>query len=82
MNKKINNEWLINDISLQNLAPGVVQFLYTCLQDHAIWSKHHFWEEAFYAEAQNQIIELYVKEMRKKKAEEEFHAGKVINFYL
>ena len=61
----------------QNLAPGVVQFLYTCLQDHAIWSKNQFWEEAFYADAQNQIIELYVKAMRKRKADEEFHAGKV-----
>jgi len=63
-------------VFFRNLAPGVVQFLYTCLQDHAIWSKNQFWEEAFYADAQNQIIELYVKAMRKKKADEEFHAGK------
>ncbi|XP_065070584.1 myotubularin-related protein 5-like [Rhopilema esculentum] len=62
----------------RNLAPGVVQFLYTCLQDHTVWSKHQFWEEAYYTEAQNNIIELYLKQMQKKKADEDFHAGREI----
>ena len=64
---------------MQNLAPGVLQFSYTCVQDHPVWSRHQFWEEAFYAEAQNQIMELYLKEIEKKKAAEAFHAGRVIS---
>eukprot|EP00794_Sanderia_malayensis_P018071 gene18071-19880_t len=61
----------------RNLSPGVVQFAFTCLQDQPVWNSHQFWEEAFYMEAQNQVIELYVKSMEAKRKEEEKQSGKV-----
>ena len=46
----------------QKLATGVIQFAYTCVQEHDIWNSQQFWEEAFYADVQSQIKQLYVDE--------------------
>lgn len=44
----------------QKLHAGVIQFAYTCVQDHPVWERQQFWEEAFYADVQAQIKQLYV----------------------
>uniref|UniRef100_A0A8C5SLH7 Myotubularin-related protein 13 n=1 Tax=Laticauda laticaudata TaxID=8630 RepID=A0A8C5SLH7_LATLA len=44
----------------QNLAPGVNQFAYTCVQDHPIWANQQFWETTFYSDVENQIRSLYL----------------------
>lgn len=38
------------------------QFAYTCVQDHPVWERQQFWEEAFYADVETQIKQLYVDE--------------------
>ena len=32
----------------RKLCTGVVQFAYTCIQEHAVWKSQQFWESAFY----------------------------------
>lgn len=44
---------------LQRLSPGVIQFAYTCIQEHAVWGNQQFWEATFYEEVQRQIRSLY-----------------------
>ncbi|ESO05166.1 hypothetical protein HELRODRAFT_77859 [Helobdella robusta] len=39
----------------RKLFTGVIQFAYTCVQDHPVWSSHQFWEAAFYQDVQQQI---------------------------
>ncbi|XP_048585296.1 myotubularin-related protein 13 isoform X2 [Nematostella vectensis] len=46
----------------RKLATGCMQFAYTCVQDHPIWEKQQFWEEAFYTDVQTQIKQLYIVE--------------------
>lgn len=55
----------------RKLGASAIQFAYTSIQDHAIWSNLHFWEEAFYMEAQRQIVELHVNERLKRLKEKE-----------
>ena len=55
----------------RKLGASAIQFAYTSVQDHAIWSNLHFWEEAFYMEAQRQIVELHVNERLKRLKEKE-----------
>ena len=50
----------------RKLGPSVIQFAYTSVQDHSVWSNLQFWEEAFYNEAQKKIIELYAKHNKSK----------------
>jgi len=50
----------------RKLGPSVIQFAYTSVQDHSVWSNLQFWEEAFYNEAQKKIIELYAREFKRK----------------
>lgn len=50
----------------RKLGPSVIQFAYTSVQDHSVWSNLQFWEEAFYNEAQRKIIELYTKHNKSK----------------
>ncbi|XP_068760421.1 myotubularin-related protein 13-like [Montipora capricornis] len=46
----------------RKLNVGVIQFAYTCVQDHPVWERQQFWEEAFYADVEAQIKQLYVNE--------------------
>ncbi|XP_074605890.1 myotubularin-related protein 13-like [Acropora palmata] len=46
----------------RKLNAGVHQFAYTCVQDHPVWERQQFWEEAFYADVETQIKQLYVDE--------------------
>ncbi|XP_039436960.1 myotubularin-related protein 13 isoform X2 [Culex pipiens pallens] len=44
----------------RKLCTGVIQFAYTCIQDHPVWKNQQFWEDAFYHDVQNFIKELYL----------------------
>jgi len=44
----------------RKLCPGVIQFIYTQIQDHAVWQSQQFWESAFYNDVQNGIKDLYL----------------------
>uniref|UniRef100_A0A8C5QPK5 SET binding factor 2 n=1 Tax=Leptobrachium leishanense TaxID=445787 RepID=A0A8C5QPK5_9ANUR len=44
----------------RKLSPGVSQFAYTCVQDHAVWTNQQFWETTFYNNVQNQVRSLYL----------------------
>lgn len=46
-------------IFLQRLSAGIIQFAYTCVQEHAVWSSPQFWEATFYRDVQQQIRQLY-----------------------
>ena len=43
----------------RKLCTGVIQFAYTCVQEHAVWGNLQFWEAAFYQDVQKQIRQLY-----------------------
>ena len=44
----------------QKLCTGVIQFAYTCIQEHPVWQNQQFWEAAFYQDVQRDIRALYV----------------------
>ena len=44
----------------RKLAKGVVQFVYTLIQDHAVWHNLQFWEASFYTDVQKGIQSLYL----------------------
>ncbi|KAH9519121.1 ARS-binding factor 1, partial [Bulinus truncatus] len=44
----------------RKLCTGVIQFAYTLIQDHAVWSSLQFWEQSFYLDVQHQIRLLYL----------------------
>ncbi|CAE1243244.1 SBF1_2 [Acanthosepion pharaonis] len=44
----------------RKLCTGVIQFAYTCVQEHAVWRNQQFWEAAFYLDVQKQIRQLYL----------------------
>ncbi|OQV18473.1 Myotubularin-related protein 13 [Hypsibius exemplaris] len=43
----------------RKLCTGVIQFAYTRVQEHEIWSSLAFWESAFYKDVQQNITALY-----------------------
>lgn len=49
----------------RKLCTGVIQFAYTCIQDHSVWTNQGFWEAAFYHDVQTQIKSLYVNTTEK-----------------
>lgn len=50
---------IFNFFFYQKLCTGVIQFAYTCVQEHAVWATLQFWEAAFYQDVQKQIRQLY-----------------------
>lgn len=56
-------------VVLQRLCTGIIQFAYTCVQEHAVWQNMQFWEAAFYLDVQKQIQQLYAPHF------EENHVG-------
>lgn len=44
----------------RKLCTGVIQFAYTCIQEHAVWQNQQFWEAAFYQDVQKDIKSLYL----------------------
>ncbi|KAK9497874.1 hypothetical protein O3M35_003784 [Rhynocoris fuscipes] len=45
----------------RKLCTGVIQFAYTCIQEHAVWQNQQFWEGAFYQDVQKDIKALYAQ---------------------
>ncbi|XP_054263415.1 myotubularin-related protein 13 [Macrosteles quadrilineatus] len=44
----------------RKLCTGVIQFAYTCIQEHAVWRNQQFWEASFYQDVQRDIKALYL----------------------
>lgn len=44
----------------RKLCTGVIQFAYTCIQEHPVWNNQQFWESAFYQDVQRDIKALYL----------------------
>lgn len=44
----------------RKLCNGVIQFSYSCIQDHPIWKTQMFWEQAFYQDVQKEVKHLYL----------------------
>ncbi|XP_044003006.1 myotubularin-related protein 13 isoform X2 [Aphidius gifuensis] len=44
----------------RKLCTGVIQFAYTCIQEHAVWQNQQFWEDAFYQDVQKDIKRFYL----------------------
>lgn len=59
---KIPFTYLFLYCDCQKLNAGVIQFAYTCVQEHPVWERQQFWEEAFYTDVESQIKQLYVDE--------------------
>ncbi|KAK0397261.1 hypothetical protein QR680_002054 [Steinernema hermaphroditum] len=49
----------LSNIYCRRLNAGVLQFLYTCIQDHAVWDNQRFWETAFFHDVHQQMRRLY-----------------------
>lgn len=45
----------------RRLCTGVIQFAFTCIQDHPVWSNQQFWESSFYLDVEKDIIALYAQ---------------------
>lgn len=43
----------------RRLCTGVIQFAFTCIQDHPVWSNQQFWESSFYLDVEKDIRALY-----------------------
>ena len=43
----------------RKLSLGVTQFVYTLIQDHAVWQNQEFWEASYYSDVQIGIEQLY-----------------------
>ncbi len=44
----------------RKLSKGVIQFVYTLIQDHAVWQNQQFWEASFFEDVQKGIKALYL----------------------
>lgn len=44
----------------RRLSKGVIQFVYTLIQDHAVWQNPQFWEASFFNDVQKGIQNLYL----------------------
>ncbi|OQR70889.1 myotubularin-related protein 13-like [Tropilaelaps mercedesae] len=49
----------LTQIFCRRLAQNVVQFAYTCLQEHAVWASPEFWQAAFHQDVERNIVALY-----------------------
>ncbi|XP_078483997.1 myotubularin-related protein 5-like isoform X3 [Ciona intestinalis] len=51
----------------RKLCPTVMQFMYTVVQDHPVWTSHAFWESAFFDDIQDAIGNLYAVNTKKER---------------
>lgn len=56
----------MSTIFCRKLSTGIVQFAYTCIQDHPIWKNLQFWESTFYQDVQTQIKALYLLDQQQR----------------
>ncbi|XP_070199867.1 myotubularin-related protein 13-like isoform X2 [Littorina saxatilis] len=59
----------------RKLCTGVIQFAYTCIQDHAVWGILSFWEQSFYMDVQKQIRQLYLPQYEEHLVSEKSRDG-------
>jgi myotubularin-related protein 5/13 len=45
---------------VQRLTPGMLQFAYTCIQDHPVWNNVLFWQSIFYHDVSMQLRQMYM----------------------
>ena len=68
------------------MCTGVIQFAYTCVQEHAVWGNLQFWEAAFYQDVQKQIRQLYAPQYEEhnvsKDKEEPYSPTSVVSIDL
>lgn len=55
----------------RRLCTGVIQFAFTCIQDHPVWSNQQFWESSFYLDVEKDVINLYASNLRSSSTERE-----------
>ena len=44
----------------RRLTKGVIQFVYTLIQDHAVWQNLQFWESSFFNDVEKGITSVYL----------------------
>ena len=49
----------LGSVFCRQLASQVKQYLYTLVQEHAVWNNQQFWEASFYCDLQKGIETLY-----------------------
>ena len=49
----------LGSVFCRRLSTGVTQYMYTLIQDHAVWQNQQFWEASFYCDLQKGIEALY-----------------------
>ena len=49
----------LSSVFCRQLSRGVTQFVYTLIQDHAVWQNQEFWEASFFSDVQTGIEQLY-----------------------
>ena len=47
----------------RKLGPGVVQFVYTLVQEHGVWRNIYFWQNAFYKDVEEVLKNLYLNDL-------------------
>ncbi|XP_048526749.1 myotubularin-related protein 13 isoform X3 [Dendroctonus ponderosae] len=52
-------------IFCRKLCTGIIQFAYTCIQEHSVWQNQQFWEAAFYQDVQKELKALYTSRVEK-----------------
>ena len=43
----------------RKLCTNIIQFAYTCIQDHPVWANPQFWEQTFYSDVESEVKNLY-----------------------
>ena len=56
----LSHEIIYFSFLLQKLCTGVIQFAYTSVQEHPVWTSAQFWEQTFYQDVQKEIQQLYL----------------------
>ncbi|TMS36831.1 hypothetical protein L596_003909 [Steinernema carpocapsae] len=60
----------LSNVYCRRLNAGVLQFLYTCVQDHAVWENQRFWETAFFHDVHQQMRRFYASKSGKHSREQ------------
>ncbi|GAB6021252.1 hypothetical protein CHUAL_003867 [Chamberlinius hualienensis] len=57
----------LSTVFCRKLCTGVIQFAFTCIQNHSVWRNLKFWEAAFYQDVQKDIRALYLPQEQNSK---------------
>ncbi|XP_040568639.1 myotubularin-related protein 13 [Lepeophtheirus salmonis] len=56
----------------RRLTKGVIQYVYTLIQEHAVWQNQQFWEASFFNDVQRGIKSLYLSMRKDDRREVDF----------